>query len=104
VVPPPEAAAGEVDNPISLGSAPKRDPFRQFSDFIHWSSPENAFDVVSLALENDLASPRIFFAAILVTQHQIDTVKARLPIYLSQLPFCSTSRFGGAPFGGDIGP
>ena len=78
VVPPPEAAAGEVDNPISLGATPKGDPFRQFSDFLHWPSPEKAFDVVSLALENDLATPRIF-AAILVTQHQIHTVRARLP-------------------------
>jgi hypothetical protein len=100
--PPQGAAAGKVNNPISLGPAPKGDPFRQFSDFLHWPSPENAFDVVSLALENDLATPRIF-AAISVAQHQIHTVRARLATYLSQMPFCSISRFGGASLGDDIG-
>jgi hypothetical protein len=44
-------------------------------DFLHWANPEHTFDVVSLALENDLATPRIF-AAILVVQHPMQAGKS----------------------------
>jgi hypothetical protein len=64
----PRAAAGELDNPIGVGPAPKGDLFRQFSDFLDRPSPVKRFDVVSLALENDLATPQ-FFVAISMSQH-----------------------------------
>jgi hypothetical protein len=64
----PRAAARELDNPISVGPARKGDLFRQFSDFLHRPSPVKRFDVASLALENDLATPQILLA-ILMSQH-----------------------------------
>jgi hypothetical protein len=70
---PLRATAGEFDDPISVGSSPKGDPFRQFSDFLDWSSPVKRLYVISFALKNDLATAQIV-VAILMSQHRITSV------------------------------
>jgi hypothetical protein len=50
------AAAGELDDSKGVGAAPEGDLSRQFLDFRRWPSPIKSFDVLTLALEDHLAT------------------------------------------------
>jgi hypothetical protein len=81
----PCSAMGELDNSKGVGPAPKGDFARQFPGLLHRPGPVKRFDVVTLALENDLATLPVSFQ-MLTSQHEFT------PVNPGQSPTASRGR------------